>query len=311
MTTKKRWVNRTFPLLFLLAFVLVLFIQCKSIQSGIQDKLPVESPRALLWRISGNDLAQPSWMYGTIHMIPAEDYFLPEGTLAAFDTATTLFLELDMEELQDPAAQMNMMAQSLMKGDLSLKDLISEEDYSLVKLHFEEMGLPLFFMEKMKPLLLSVFADPQMTPGAFADGSYKIYEMELTDMAKNAGMPVHGLESIEFQLSVMDSIPYEDQAEMLVESIRSEREGNAQFDSLVALYTRQDIEAMIRGIEDESAGDFDELLLDDRNRNWIPVMVKAMQEESCFFAFGAGHLGGPEGVIALLRKEGFVVRPVK
>ena len=55
---------------------------------------------------------------------------------------------------------------------------------------------------------------------------------------------------------------------------------------------------------------YEELLLVRRNENWIPVMERIMREGSAFFAVGAGHLGGPKGVVNLLRQAGYTVEPV-
>jgi uncharacterized protein YbaP (TraB family) len=63
--------------------------------------------------------------------------------------------------------------------------------------------------------------------------------------------------------------------------------------------------------EEESLGGYEDLLLVTRNKNWIPVMGEMMKTQPVFFAVGAGHLGGKNGVIALLRQEGYTVVPVK
>lgn len=293
--------------LILLIFISFVLTQCKSSQTIVNEGPPTLE-KALLWRISGQGLEQASYLYGTIHMIPAESFFFPGGTEAAFDSASVLFLEVDLTELEDPAKQMQMLQQSYMKDDISLSDLVSEEDYQMVKAHFADKGIPLFFLERIKPMFLTVLADNSIQPNSINDGSVKVYEMEFTEMAKEEEMPVKGLETMEFQMSIMDTIPYEDQAEMLVESIRMASDGDSQFDTLVNLYRSQDINALIASVdEDENLSSYDSLLLIQRNHNWIPVMEKNMTESSCFFAVGAAHLGGPNGVIALLRKEGYRV----
>ena len=50
-------------------------------------------------------------------------------------------------------------------------------------------------------------------------------------------------------------------------------------------------------------GDFEQELLIKRNLNWIPVITKAINQKSSFFAVGAGHLGGETGLLNLLKKE--------
>jgi uncharacterized protein len=99
---------------------------------------------------------------------------------------------------------------------------------------------------------------------------------------------------------------------MLVESIKSSGTGeDGQFDEMVKLYKNQDIVGMgtMMG-EDESIGSHQDLLLNQRNRNWIPIMGEMMLAQPTFFAVGAGHLGGDQGVVSLLRKAGYTVEPV-
>ena len=99
---------------------------------------------------------------------------------------------------------------------------------------------------------------------------------------------------------------------MLVESIKVEDKSADQFDEMVKLYKAQDIEAMQSMMDaEESLSEYGDLLLVQRNHNWIPVMAGMMAEQPTFFAVGAGHLGGEEGVVALLREAGYTLRPLK
>ena len=119
-------------------------------------------------------------------------------------------------------------------------------------------------------------------------------------------------------MSLFDKIPYQAQAQMLVETIKSEGDGtedeeDGALDRMIELYTTQDIVGVQTMMSDDPAGigGYEEVLLLQRNRNWIPVMQGLMAEETVFFAVGAGHLAGEEGVIALLRKAGYTMTPVQ
>ena len=199
-----------------------------------------------------------------------------------------------------------------MNDNITLKDLISEEDYQLVNDHFKELGLPLMMLERMKPMFLTVFASGDMDPAGLQSGSMKSYEMEFLEMAKNAGKPVAGLETIEFQMSVFDSIPYVAQAEMLVETIKSGDKENSEFDVMIEMYKNQKINDMIAMMsdEDEQLSDYEDILLNKRNEAWISGMKSMMIEMPTFFAVGAGHLAGERGVINLLKKEGYTLTPL-
>ncbi len=77
-------------------------------------------------------------------------------------------------------------------------------------------------------------------------------------------------------------------------------------------YSQQDINALADTAKDATASEtsFLNRLLEPRNRLWIPRIKKAMQDKSTFFGVGAAHLGGENGLISLLEKEGYKVRPV-
>ena len=302
---------RLFTVLFSLVFIV---FACKQSESIPKDAPSVEEfslENSLLWKISSNDLQQSSYLYGTIHIIEGDDYFLPEGTLSAIDESETIVFEIDMSELNDLSKQIGLLKDAFMKDNLTLKDLLSDEEYAIVSEHFQKMGMPLFLFERFKPMFLTVFASGDLSPDDLQSGRMKSYEMEFFEMANQADKSVGGLETIEFQMSVFDSIPYTDQAKMLVESIKVADTDSDQFRTMVEIYKKQDLNAMMAMFEEEEGGigDYEDLLLVKRNRNWIPIMQDYMANGKTFFAVGAGHLGGKTGVIQLLRDAGYTVIP--
>ncbi len=270
--------------------------------------------KSLLWRISGNDLEKPSYLYGTIHMINKEDYFLTEPTKKAFNESDRVAFEVNLSEMDNMGAQLSLLMQAFMKGGVSLSDLLNEEDYDLVSKHFEELGLPMMFLDKVKPMFLSSLAAGGMgTDDTDAMTAMVSYEMELMEIAKEQEMEIEGLETAEYQMSMFDSIPYKVQAEMLVAGIKDETATDDQFDGMIQMYKDQDINAMQTMIEgdDEGIGQYEELLLVNRNKNWIPVMSEMMKDKITFFAVGAGHLAGKQGVINLLKEAGYTVESMR
>ena len=281
-------------------------------QDELPTILPDSSEKSLLWKISGQGLSEPSYLYGTIHLIGQDDFFLSDSTRAFIDAAGMVVFEVDMADMTNIAAQIGLLMDAFMDGGRSLKDLLPAEDYQLVKAYFQEMGLPVFLYERMKPMFLTVFTSMDMEPDAMSSGEMRSYEMEILELARAGDKRTGGLETIEYQMSMFDSISYEEQAQMLVESIRSEQQGGDALEELVRLYKSQDIDAMANLLKTEDGmGKHEDMLLVTRNRNWIPVMKEMMAGQQTFFAVGAGHLGGPQGVVRLLRQEGYAVVPVK
>lgn len=282
--------------------------------SKLVNLVPTADEKSLLWEISGQDLAKPSYLYGTIHMITKEDYFLTDSTKAAFKAVDHVVFEIDLNEMNDPAILFSLITEAMMANGTTLRDLLSTADYKLVDDHFSQMGLPMYLLDRVKPMFLAMMASGDLSGegGGLQSGEIKSYEMEFMQMAESKSKTVGGLETLAYQMSVFDSIPYAEQATMLVEAIKSGAEGNDEFDEMIRLYKSQDINAMANMFETEPGSDskFESVLLEDRNQNWIPIMEKLIREKTTFFAVGAGHLAGEEGVIALMRKAGYKVRPI-
>lgn len=278
-------------------------------ETAVQDT----SRQSLLWKVTGNGLEMPSYVFGTIHMIGKDDYFFTDEMQKALEESEEVVFEIKMDDMMNLGSQMSMMGKIFMKDGTTLKDLLEEEEYDLVQSHFKEMGLPLMFLERMKPMFLSVFASGDMSPTSMQSGKIVSYEMEIMKQAENAKKPMAGLETVDFQMGLFDSIPYDAQAKMLLESIKMEDEGNDQFEEMVKLYKSQNIEAMqsITTEEEGGLGDYENLLLTQRNENWIPKMQEMMSSKKVFFAVGAGHLGGEKGVIRLLEEAGYTVEPIR
>lgn len=265
----------------------------------------------LLWEVSGNGLEAPSYVFGTIHIIGKEDYFLPDGFESAFARSNEVVFEIDIEDMMDLSSQFAMLNKAFMNGGLTIKDLLTEAEYLELNAYFKDLGIPLFFLERLKPMFLTILTSMD---GDLEDmqSTSTSYEFEILAMASASNKPTGGLETIDFQIGLFDSIPYKEQAQMLMESIRTQSSGSEQFDKMIGLYKSQNIENMVHTIgEDESLSKYEDLLLDKRNINWIPTMADKMSSQSTFFAVGAGHLGGPNGVLNLLRKEGFTIKKVK
>lgn len=273
---------------------------------------PLEN--ALLWKIEAKGVKKPSYLFGTIHIIDEEDFFLPKGTEQSLQKSDKVVFEIDMKEMNDVSAVMGMMGKIFMKDNKTISDLLSSEDFALVSNFFKNKGLPIFMLERIKPMFLTIFTYGDFQTDDMKNGKLKSYEMEFMEMAQKADKPTGGLESMDFQINIFDKIPYDVQAAMLVEAIKSgDGKESKELESMVNMYREQNIEMMASSIsqEGQDLSGFEETLLTERNKNWIPLITEEMKRQPTFFAVGAGHLAGQQGVIRLLRKSGFKVVPVK
>jgi uncharacterized protein YbaP (TraB family) len=246
-------------------------------------------------------------------MIEKEAYFFTDEMENALKATQELVLEIDLEDAMDLGSQIGLLQKALMRNDTTLKDLLTDDEYDSVKDHFEKMGIPFFLFERVKPMFLTIFASEDMFSGGGLNmDEVKSYELELIEKAKLQNKPVDGLETVEYQMSIFDSIPYKAQAQMLVASLSFDEEGEGVMDTLIYYYKQQDLGKLDELLNsDPTTKEYRRVLLDNRNANWIPIISQKILDKPTFFAVGAGHLGGESGVINLLMKKGLRLTPIK
>jgi uncharacterized protein len=270
----------------------------------IMAQAPVE--KSLGWKITGNGLNKPSYLYGTIHLIEKKDFFLSANTKKAFKETNMLALEIDLN--MDKETKQQVATATLLPDNKSLKDFMSESDYQVVEKYLKEtvkLGvLKMMVYQRIKPFFLSGLLLKEQL------GKTQSYEETFQKMAKKK--PQVGLEGITDQVNLIASVPVEKQVRTFVQGIRENKDAVKEFQKLIDVYKRQDLQEMNRLTVEESTDfeNFQEEFINKRNRNWIPVIKNLIHKDQVFIAVGAAHLGGEEGVISLLRKEGYIIEPI-
>lgn len=273
---------------------------------SVASRAQVPAENSLLWEISGRGLAKPSYLFGTIHLICPTDFLLSDSLKSTLLRTQQVALEMDMD---DPGMMAGMMKAMNMTAGNELKKLVTTQEYERLDRFFKDsvhVGLAMF--ERAKPFVL-------MGPlfNAVLDCQPQSYEMALMELAGKQKSEVIGIETLEEQMAIFDTIPYKDQAKMLITLIDSLPAAKKEFKKLVEQYKAQNINELYGMTLKNEFGmeGNEEVMLFSRNQKWIPRIRRIASAKPTFFAVGAAHLGGERGVIALLRKEGFTVRAVK
>src|SRR5687767_6474067 len=199
----------TNPFVLISAGILTLFsaATCKSGEKNIVD--PGPQPQSLLWKIEGNGIEKPSYLFGTIHLINEADFRIREELMQAIDASETIVLEVNVKEINS----LEVMGKTMIGEGKSLEDIMKPKDYEMVinymtdSLGMEE--LELMIITRMKPAFITQF----LLKGELSESS-KSYEMELADLAGEKEKELAGIETIGEQLSIIDSIPLDEQVEM-------------------------------------------------------------------------------------------------
>jgi uncharacterized protein YbaP (TraB family) len=261
-----------------------------------------QNENSLLYKISGNGITKPSYIFGTIHITC--DATLDEATKKALDATTQMYLELDMD---DPELQSKMMNSVSMKNGMTISSMISAEDYKILDDYLlQKMKVSAAVFNTYKPFILS-----SMFLSTLLDCSPESFESNLVKASISQKEPIFGLETVEYQMAIFDQIPYQLQAEELIRSIKNDfRDDKTELNLLLKTYAMKDLNEMSRlSSSSKSAimSNYEDVLLNNRNSNWINTIKQVAKEHPTFFGVGAAHLVGEKGLVSLLRRDGYLV----
>jgi uncharacterized protein YbaP (TraB family) len=269
--------------------------------------------KSMLWEISGNGLKQPSYLYGTYHLL--SDSYLNSVPVVKerFQQSNGVVVEVEID-----SAAMKQMSTKVLMTDNKISTLLSPEDFSLVGKEVKQtIGYELTMLDQMKPI--SLFLMLSMTEYQKLDVvkqyAGKPLDSYFAAQGKKDGKKVTSLETIEHQLDLLyDHHPVAIQANQLVNYVKQKEEVLKIQNQLTDLYFTKDLNGMWNAYVAYSklTGDEDmAYMVDDRNKNWIMKLPAIMQERSTFVAVGALHLPGENGLIQLLQKAGYKVKPLQ
>lgn len=280
-------------------FVLVLFVSRVNGQS-------------MLWKVSGNDLKQPSYLFGTYHIL--KDSYLKQtpAVQQAFDKSAGVVVETTV----DSAAMLSMAMKAMMPGK-NLKQLISPTDYDLVAGEFRKMtGYDLAMFGMMKPIMTATtlsMAYTEKEADTLSHFTGQPIDLFFASEGHRKGKVVTPLETMEQQMNFLfDHDPVEKQAADLVTMVKEKSDMRKAAGDLTTLYLKGDLSGLYKLSQsyEDKYGDLS-FLVTERNHTWMKRLPGLMAARPTFVAVGALHLAGPDGLINLLRKQGYTLSPVK
>ena len=268
--------------------------------------LAVAAQAQLLWKVSGNGLARPSYIMGTHHMAPASMIDEIAGMDIALEGCDIVVGEIEKDSLMGQEAQMRMAKHMMAPADSTLDKLFTPEEYAIVEQVFDKyfgaMGVKLSQMKMLKPNAISTQLQAMQALKYFPNfDANNLIDVAVQERANALGKPSAGLETLQEQIDLL----FNKQDDKFLE----------QSVALSEAYATQNLDWILTVITESTEGEDKEEALDallyERNRAWVPKLVEMMPERACLVCVGAGHLPGPQGVLQLLRDRGYTVEPMQ
>ena len=235
----------------------------------------------LLWEIKHPNSKYTSYIFGTIHLIEKEYFHFPK---------LYIYLENDQDLLSYFTQEQNKVLLQWVEQNLHLNEQEFTESYG-----------------KFKPFILV----QTITQFAFLDKTIS-YEREIVKIIKNQNIPIEGLETIENQINLFNILPMENQVNMIMQAIESTTKNQLILSQMQQAYKDQDLDRIHQLLLEEStltSTDFNHFVT-ARNMQWIKPLTTYFSQGKTFVAVGAGHLAGENGILNLLRKEGYKTKAI-
>ncbi|CAN5806784.1 TraB/GumN family protein [soil metagenome] len=276
---------------------------------GKSQYASAENSKSLLWEVTGNQLQKPAYIFGTMHLLCASDAKLSDNFQKVITNADEIYFEVDMDDMSQ---LLSGFSAGTMKNETTIKELYTDEEYTRVKAFFDAhgMGMQLQLFSKMQPMLISALVYQTVLPCTQADGM----ELSIMQLAHKQKKEIKGLETVAFQASVLDKIPYDKQAKELLNSIDSLENAAKETEEMISLYKEQDVDKLLEfslKSEGGSTSEMQDVMIDQRNRNWIDQFPDITKDKNLLIAVGAGHLGGKAGILTLLKEKGYTIRAIQ
>lgn len=288
----------------LITFCCSLLVGFTSLFAQTTTKAVTDNNKSLLWKITGKGLKKPSYLFGTIHIICNADYVWTPAMQKALQESKTVAFEMDMD---DPTLQTQMSSGMMLANGKTLKDFYTDEEYKRLSDFAAKNEVPLQMMQQFSPFALVSFLYLKVVTCPVPAS----YEGNITGLAKEQDKEIVGLETVQEQMKVIENMDIDSIAHSVLKIAEHIDSFKYTYNEMLQVYKKQDLPALYRlFLESPDYKDDLQSLLFDRNKKWVPAIVTLAKAQSTFIAVGAGHLWGDEGVISLLRKEGYTVTPV-
>lgn len=268
----------------------------------------------ILWKITGPGLDKPSYVLGSHHVAPAGMLDEVKGLKQAIGDVDAIYGEVDNKALTSPEAQQKIMSYAMAPSDSTILVLMSKEQLDSLDGMLERytgMAGMSRQMSPLKPSMISTQLSLLVTMKAFPDfDPARQFDVTVMDMGEREGKEVAGFEDLDFQMHLLFDSPISDQIEDLLETVRTEDKIVDYSQRLATAYRSQNLDEVYTLLNDPELGMNEESMhrmVYSRNANWANQLRDILPSKSVLMVVGCGHLPGEQGLLQLLRNQGYKV----
>jgi uncharacterized protein YbaP (TraB family) len=258
-----------------------------------------------VWVIHGDH--NTVYLAGSVHLLKATESALPAAFDRAYKDSKQLVMELAMDKIDAMQTSTWMLEHGMLKDGATLRSTIGDERYRHVSSAAAKLGVPMEAVDQLEPWVLALqLTELQYVQMGF-DPSEGV-EQQLQARAQVDGKTIEGLETLDEQLGVLQSMSYPDQARFLDMVVTEMPDTESEARSVMTAWRSGDSGKLAALLSDEykSFPALYRALVTERNQRWVPEIEKLLHApQDSFVIVGALHLVGQGGLLELLRRDGF------
>jgi uncharacterized protein YbaP (TraB family) len=257
-----------------------------------------------LWELHGKH--NTVFILGSIHVLRPSDYPLAPAVLSAYGSAKSVFMEVNLAEIDTQQVQAELLASAQLPAGMTLPDVLGRQRYDRAAALAHDVGIELATFNQFAPWFAAeAISQVQLMQLGFQPQSG--VEMFFLERARSDMKSVAGLETVHDQIALFDAMSMDAQAEYLLASLEQARDLPKEVDAMVRAWQRGDTAWFENQLKSELGRDpaLYQSVLAARNRKWVPKIEALLNDDVNYLVIvGTGHLVGPGSVIELLRKDG-------
>jgi hypothetical protein len=289
-------------------FGLLLLLLLSLVQPGAAQVPAAKSEgRNALWQIHGP--SNTVYLLGSIHLLKESDYPLAAAIESAFTNSQLAVFETDVGEMMQLGVQMKLLGKARLPDGETLKDLLSAPTYAQFLEHTKRLELPEPMFAQFKPSMAAIMLTMLEIQKLGFNPAFGV-DKHLFERARDAGKETGALETVEFQINLVTGFTKEEGELLMKTTLKDLDNTRRMLDDIVKAWRTGNGGALEKLINEalHEAPIIAKRMLTDRNRDWVPKIRELVNgRKTAIVIVGAGHLVGREGVVELLRIEGFKV----
>ncbi len=261
-----------------------------------------------LWQLEKDGVK--SYLFGTVHVGDSSMKGLPSKVTKAIDATDKVIVEVDISAISPMEMQRRSMPFMMLKNGKTLKGELSEQNYAKLKEYFGNKSIDIAMFDGLAPWAVMVtMMQMEFQNAGFSDQTG--IDKQVLAYAKTKNKQIGELETLEYQMEMFNHMSLLSN-EMIEETFEQLADVETYFITLVDAWKNGDMDTLTKyyneSFDDSNYGEISEqVMLIERNNNWVEELTPRLAQEQLFIAVGALHLPEQHGLLKQFKEQGITV----